>query len=114
MNDADIEAFDQFLERNWGIKPPKLAVYDEEGREIKGEGADEQRQTRRVPVATTQRPVREGMPRRTSRTSSERPTQRPATQRPPVRKRPVSSTNATNTAVRRRPPVLKDFDLDEE
>jgi len=24
MEDADVEGFDRFLERNWGIKPPKL------------------------------------------------------------------------------------------
>ena len=28
MNDADMVAFDAFLERNWGIKPPKLPTYD--------------------------------------------------------------------------------------
>ena len=34
MNDTDVVAFDQFLERNWGIKPPKLPKYDENGNEI--------------------------------------------------------------------------------
>ena len=34
MNDADVVAFDAFLERNWGIKPPKLPQYDEDGNEI--------------------------------------------------------------------------------
>ena len=37
MNDYDIADFDAFLERNWGIKPPKMPKYDEEGNEIKGE-----------------------------------------------------------------------------
>jgi pilus assembly protein CpaF len=34
MNDTDVVAFDAFLERNWGIKPPKLPKYDEDGKEI--------------------------------------------------------------------------------
>jgi len=34
MNDEDQVAFDNFLERNWGIKPPKMVRYDEEGNEI--------------------------------------------------------------------------------
>lgn len=28
MDDADVGEFDKFLERNWGIKPPKLDDYD--------------------------------------------------------------------------------------
>ena len=39
MNDTDVEEFDAFLERNWGIKPPKLVAYDENGKEIKSESA---------------------------------------------------------------------------
>ena len=35
MNSDDQIAFDAFLERNWGIKPPKIAQYDEDGNEIK-------------------------------------------------------------------------------
>ena len=35
MEDADIKEFDAFLERNWGIKPPKMIKYDENGNEIK-------------------------------------------------------------------------------
>ena len=34
MNDDDQLAFDAFLERNWGIKPPKVVQYDEDGNEI--------------------------------------------------------------------------------
>lgn len=30
MDDADVADFDNFLERNWGIKPPKLDDYDVE------------------------------------------------------------------------------------
>ena len=33
MNDTDVVEFDKFLERNWGIKPPKLPQYDEKGKE---------------------------------------------------------------------------------
>lgn len=29
MEDADVEGFDKFLERNWGIKPPKMNVGEE-------------------------------------------------------------------------------------
>ena len=35
MNDDDQIAFDNFLERNWGIKSPKKIKYDEDGNEIK-------------------------------------------------------------------------------
>ena len=31
--DADVVDFDKFLERNWGIKPPKLDDYDIESNE---------------------------------------------------------------------------------
>ena len=37
MNDEDQIAFDSFLEKNWGIKPPKTVKYDENGNEIKPE-----------------------------------------------------------------------------
>ena len=37
MNDDDQVAFDSFLERNWGIKPPKTVKYDEDGNEIKSD-----------------------------------------------------------------------------
>lgn len=33
MDDADVGEFDKFLERNWGIKPPKLDDYDIENNE---------------------------------------------------------------------------------
>ena len=33
MDDADVADFDNFLERNWGIKPPKLDDYDTENTE---------------------------------------------------------------------------------
>ena len=33
MDDADVGEFDKFLERNWGIKPPKLDDYDIESNE---------------------------------------------------------------------------------
>ena len=35
MNDEDQIAFDKFLERNWGIKPPKVVKYADGGEEIK-------------------------------------------------------------------------------
>lgn len=35
MNDEDQIEFDSFLERNWGIKPPKIVKYDEDGNVIK-------------------------------------------------------------------------------
>ena len=35
MNDTDVVAFDAFLDRNWGIKPPKQVRYDEDGNAIK-------------------------------------------------------------------------------
>ena len=30
MDDADLQGFNDFLERNWGIKPPKEIDYEEE------------------------------------------------------------------------------------
>ena len=44
MNDEDQIAFDAFLERNWGIKPPKIAQYDEDGNEIKLDDATQKTQ----------------------------------------------------------------------
>ena len=42
MNDTDVVAFDAFLERNWGIRPPKPPKYDAEGNEINyKDGKDE-------------------------------------------------------------------------
>ena len=32
MDDNDVVAFDAFLERNWGIKPPKMPQYEEEAK----------------------------------------------------------------------------------
>ena len=43
MNDRDMIEFDKFLERVWGIRPPKIVHYDENGNEIK--------ETENVPVA---------------------------------------------------------------
>ena len=37
MDDSDVGAFDAFLERNWGIKPPKMPKYDENGEELSNE-----------------------------------------------------------------------------
>lgn len=34
MSDRDMVEFDKFLERVWGIKPPKMPKYDENGNEI--------------------------------------------------------------------------------
>lgn len=62
MDDSDVVAFDAFLERNWGIKPPKLPVYDESGVEIKEESKDEvsKEEVRRVPKteAVSEQPVK--------------------------------------------------------
>ena len=33
MSDADVVAFDAFLERNWGIKPPKLPTYEDNNKQ---------------------------------------------------------------------------------
>ena len=50
MNDTDVVAFDAFLERNWGIKPPKLPKYDENGNEIIEEvKAEEEKQKEAAP-----------------------------------------------------------------
>ena len=35
MDDNDVIAFDAFLERNWGIKPPKMPQYEEEAKKEK-------------------------------------------------------------------------------
>ena len=29
MDDSDIQGFDEFVERNWGIKPPRETDYEE-------------------------------------------------------------------------------------
>ena len=63
MDDSDVVAFDAFLERNWGIKPPKLPVYDENGNEIKNEKSEDkasQDQVKKIPrtVENNQQQVR--------------------------------------------------------
>ncbi len=108
MNDADVEAFDAFLERNWGIKPPKLAVYDEDGREIK-ETIDDISSNRLVKQVSAQ-PVDETRRVRKVPKNSNMP-------RPVMKKRPINKTNAIrreeNTQIKRKPTELKNFDLDE-
>ena len=42
MNDTDVALFDAFLERNWGIKPPKPPKYDADGKEIDYDGKNEE------------------------------------------------------------------------
>ena len=49
MNDTDVVAFDAFLERNWGIKPPKLPKYDENGNEIKEEQVEAEAEKKAEP-----------------------------------------------------------------
>ena len=34
MDDSDVGAFDAFLERNWGIKPPKMPKYEDGDTEL--------------------------------------------------------------------------------
>ena len=73
MNDTDVVAFDAFLERNWGIKPPKLPVYDENGNEIKNEPAPEKQEkaapeVRKVPRTTANSDVKEGAQGQTNQT----------------------------------------------
>ena len=115
MNDTDIELFDAFLERNWGIKPPKLAVYDENGKEIKQEGADEERKPKTVEVSAT--PASTTAEVRKVPKTSDHMHQRPVMKKRPIDKnnvkRPMTNNTANNT-IQKKPTVLKDFDLDEE
>ncbi len=57
MNDRDMIEFDKFLERIWGIKPPKMPRYDENGMEIKDldEGLGETVQVSADPITRTQK-----------------------------------------------------------
>ena len=57
MNDRDMIEFDKFLERVWGIKPPKMPRYDENGMEIKDldEGLGETVQVSADPITRTQK-----------------------------------------------------------
>ena len=57
MNDTDVVAFDAFLERNWGIKPEKLPVYDENGNEIKDEPVAEKQEKAAPEVRKVPRPA---------------------------------------------------------
>ena len=118
MNDTDIEAFDAFLERNWGIKPPKLVAYDEEGNEIKSEESALENKEK-VAVTTggaseinsSDAPVRK-IPRPHHNSAVHHNTT--------VKKRPLNKTNPNIKKssgpehTQRKPSVLKDFDLDEE
>ena len=56
MNDTDVVAFDAFLERNWGIKPPKLPKYDENGNEIQEEAKPEEKKEVAPEVKKVPRP----------------------------------------------------------
>lgn len=42
MSDRDVVEFDKFLERVWGIKPPKMIGYDEENEEQEAEPVQEE------------------------------------------------------------------------
>ncbi len=91
MEDTDMQAFDKFLERNWGIKPPKIKL------------GNEMQET--IPVSAT--PVtRKQAPRRTSQN--------------PTRQRPVNriqkSTTPSNEAKDRQNKsfILENFDFEEE
>jgi len=107
MNDADVEAFDAFLERNWGIKPPKLAVYDEEGKEIKSEGPDDLRTDKVAEVSAT---PAEAAVRRVPKNPNAAGMQRPV-----MKKRPSNMARPSGTQqIKRKPTELKNFDLDEE
>ena len=107
MNDADVEAFDAFLERNWGIKPPKLAVYDEEGKEIKSEGPDDLRTDKVAEVSAT---PAEAAVRRVPKNPNAA-----GMQRPEKKKRPSNMARPSGTQqIKRKPTELKNFDLDEE
>ena len=57
MNDSDAVAFDAFLERNWGIIPEKLPVYDENGKEIKDEPVPEKQEKAAPEVRKVPRPT---------------------------------------------------------
>lgn len=110
MNDTDLEAFDAFLERNWGIKPPKLAVYDEDGKEIKSETAilEEERKPKQVEVAESTSSAATPQVRKVPRTSSN------MAHKVPMKKKPVNKISTQNpNNIKRKPTELKNFDLDE-
>ena len=60
MSDADVAAFDAFLDRNWGIKPPKMIDYDEnESNDLETvskpiQGAEVANSTRKAATAAAQ------------------------------------------------------------
>lgn len=60
MSDRDVVEFDKFLERVWGIKPPKMIGYDD-NKETENEGIQEE---------STDQPVRK-VPKMTSDTASQ-------------------------------------------
>ena len=63
MNDADVVAFDAFLERNWGIKPPSLPVYDENGKEVvQQEKKEEEKKEVKMAEPVKKAPAAEGQP----------------------------------------------------
>ena len=63
MNDADVVAFDAFLERNWGIKPPVLPVYDENGKEVvQQEKKEEEKKEMKMAEPVKKAPAAEGQP----------------------------------------------------
>ncbi len=103
MNDTDVEAFDAFLERNWGIKPPKLAVYDEDGHEIKSEDNGNVKNNSTEQVSASAEEVRK-VPR----------PQGQNVHKVPMKKKPLNKTKINKEGtIKRKPTGLKNFDLDE-
>lgn len=91
METTDMEAFDQFLERNWGIKPPKIP-----GRQEIQEVEESLEEPKAIPVSAK--------PSSSSQTRVRKPVQRTATKAVPQRpqtKRPVSTQDPTQQIQRR-------------
>ena len=117
MNDMDVDAFDAFLERNWGIKPPKLVAYDEDGKEIKSEDAvAAEEMTRKAALKANENAVKA----QTQRPSVQKTTanavhnSRPILKKRPINKEGMKRPTTTSTNIQRKPTELKNFDLDGE
>ena len=63
MDDSDAEEFIKFVERNWGIKPPVLPVYDENGKEVvQQEKKEEEKKEMKMAEPVKKAPAAEGQP----------------------------------------------------
>ena len=133
MDDSDVGAFDAFLERNWGIKPPKMPNYVEEENTLEPErvavkventNVQAEKQNTNATVNTSARPVSEEKNVNTNRVNTanterntETPNHRVIRRNIGIRKNENNNSeeiNKNNLGTVGRNSILNGIDLDDE